>query len=64
MEPKGKFAVGDVVQLNSGGPTMTVQNVPDEPDSAMKCIWFSGDKVEEGHFAPALLKAVDASMVM
>ena len=40
MEPKkAVFKIGDIVQLKSGGPLMTVQKVrTDEVD----CMWFDG----------------------
>ncbi|MBJ6726812.1 YodC family protein [Geomesophilobacter sediminis] len=42
------FAAGSVVQLKSGGPTMTIKFI-EEGDAY--CEWFSGDKVE-GHSFP------------
>ena len=54
-----KFKTGDVVQLASGGPKMTV-NAPTTtgPTSIIECVWFAGDKfgrekIDEG----ALVKA-------
>ena len=35
------FKVGDVVQLNSGRPKMTVANV--QADGNVRCAWFSPD---------------------
>jgi len=43
-----KFKEGDVVQLKSGGPKMTVERVHSE--SQYECQWFSGSKLEEGFF--------------
>ena len=37
------FAVGDVVQLKSGGASMTVERVDGDD---MSCVWFEGKKVE------------------
>jgi uncharacterized protein YodC (DUF2158 family) len=52
------FKVGDIVQLKSGGPDMTVG----ELDTAMgtqreivRCKWFGGRKLESGSFAPESL---------
>jgi len=49
------FKVGDIVQLLSGGPKMTVHRI--ERDS-IQCHWFAGSKLESGWFAPQTLKAV------
>jgi uncharacterized protein YodC (DUF2158 family) len=39
----GPIEVGNVVRLNSGGPSMTVEEVLD--DGQVKCVWF--DKTRE-----------------
>ena len=44
-----QFKVGDVVQLKSGGPKMTVKNVY-ESDNTYSCQWFTGSKLADGHF--------------
>jgi uncharacterized protein YodC (DUF2158 family) len=54
------FKVGDVVQLKSGGPKMTVEYVGNyafagEPEYKAKCVWFEGPKRQEGVFALAAL---------
>ncbi len=36
------LAVGDVVQLKSGGPKMTVDRIL---DSGIHCVWFSEDNL-------------------
>lgn len=43
------FKVGEVVQLKSGGPAMTV----DELASSVRyrCVWFKGASREQGTFA-------------
>jgi len=58
-----KFKVGDVVQMKSGGPKMTVDtvNYPYNYDiqkvntsgkvESYHCKWFNGKKVEEENFA-------------
>ncbi|MCE7030966.1 YodC family protein [Jiella avicenniae] len=48
--------VGDVVQLLSGGPSMTVEDIIQGPRA--KCVWFAEDKLQTGVFAFALLKKV------
>lgn len=50
------FKEGDIVQLKSGGPKMTVCDlVPG--GRHYSCKWFSGSKLESGHFP------IDALMV-
>lgn len=36
-----QFKVGDVVQLKSGSPLMTVSEI--ETDNKLWCVWFSGN---------------------
>ena len=43
-----KFKEGDIVQLKSGGPPMTVCEVFGDGDH--ECKWFSGKKLERGNF--------------
>ncbi len=45
-----KFKVGDVVQLKSGGPDMTVNDVPGSYAEYYHCQWFAGKKLESGNF--------------
>ena len=51
-----KYKTGDVVQLKSGGPKMTVKssNVSGE----IYCQWFAGSKLEAGYFPPESLNRV------
>src|SRR5678809_1085751 len=44
------YKVGDLVQLKSGGPAMTVYEVS-RSGLHVKCQWFDGAKLEEGDFA-------------
>ena len=47
--------IGDIVQLNSGGPKMTVAGL--QSDGAVRCVWFSPDgKQESGVFPPDALR--------
>lgn len=52
------FNLGDVVQLKSGGPAMTVTHVStnsrDEP--AAWCEWFTGHEPKSASFAMASLR--------
>ncbi len=43
-----KFEEGDIVQLKSGGPAMTVCQVLGVDN--YRCQWFSGKKLETGDF--------------
>ena len=49
------FNIGDLVELKSGGPVMTVYSVSRGGDH-VTCEWFAGAKLEEGHFAMAMLQ--------
>jgi uncharacterized protein YodC (DUF2158 family) len=51
---------GDLVQLVSGGPTMTVTDVGSETEH-VRCSWTDGDKVKASVFAIATLRQVTAS---
>jgi len=43
-----QFKVGDVVELKSGGPKMTVREV--DEDGMVNASWFAGSKHEDGWF--------------
>lgn len=51
-----QFDIGDVVQLKSGGPLMTVHNIGDYspmgPNPGLLCIWFDNNKKVEDVFDP------------
>jgi uncharacterized protein YodC (DUF2158 family) len=50
------FKVGDVVQLKSGGPDMTVAEASSVGDKDhVWCQWFGGRKLERGRFPAASL---------
>lgn len=55
-----KFKAGDIVQLKSGGPQMTINQVV-EPDNEepiyIDCVWFSGKKLEGGRFLEEAITA-------
>ena len=51
------FKVGDVVQLKSGGPPMTIHAISDYSQSrglnpGIACVWFDGSKKLEDVFHP------------
>ncbi len=50
--------VGDVVQLNSGGPEMTVTEVDAE---GVHTTWFAGAKREVGYFQNGTLRLIAKS---
>ena len=55
---KTKFAVGDIVRLKSGGPNMTIEEVPEERGGWYRCQWFAGKKLSDGVFYEPSLEGV------
>lgn len=54
------FVPGDVVQLKSGGPSMTVKGFTQgDHGPLMDCIYFSEGKYTEDTFPPEVLSKVD-----
>jgi uncharacterized protein YodC (DUF2158 family) len=51
------FKVGDVVQLNSGGPPMTVTA---SNRDGIDCAWFEGRQTKSGWFRPGTLRRVSS----
>jgi uncharacterized protein YodC (DUF2158 family) len=49
------FKVGDVVELKSGSPDMTVTELKDNGD--LVCRWFAGGKAQEDVFPPDAVKS-------
>jgi uncharacterized protein YodC (DUF2158 family) len=51
------FKVGDIVQLKSGGPNLTVKQVGSaHGGGTVRCVWFEGTKMLEEAFAPDILE--------
>jgi len=50
-----KFKPGDIVQLNSGGPEMTVSGYDPKDSLNVTCAWFSGNELKERSFLQDLL---------
>jgi len=50
------FNAGDIVQLKSGGPSMTVEGPDENDDSRIVCAWFEGKKRNVSSFLPVTLK--------
>lgn len=61
MAKRTTFSVGDIVKLKSGGPEMTVKEVPDISDKFYECQWFAGKKLERGKFRGDSLEPVKDS---
>lgn len=62
---ENKFNVGDIVQLNSGGPEMTIECYPvpneDFPPytynyQLAECVWFNGNELNRNTFVIDNLK--------
>lgn len=54
---KKRFKVGDVVQLRSGGPLMTIDALKVDSDKkAVRCTWFIDGRLESSLFHPKTLK--------
>ena len=52
-----KLKQGDLVQLKSGGPVMTIVN-PGGLSGWPVCNWFEGDRLKVGSFPPDALRKV------
>ncbi|SIS85811.1 YodC family protein [Phaeovulum vinaykumarii] len=55
-----KFKPGDIVQLKSGGPSMTVSEVATNYKgnfTGYQCEWFKGASKESAHFTEETLQA-------
>jgi len=50
-----QFKIGDIVQLKSGGPAMTVAKIRDA-DKEYRCAWFKGASHESGFFVEDALQ--------
>lgn len=54
-----EWKVGDVVQLKSGGPAMTVTAVGLRSGASIQCHWFTDDITKFDTFPPDALKAYE-----
>ena len=45
-----QFKKGEIVQLKSGGPKMTVRDECTTREGVVICQWFAGAKLEQGAF--------------
>jgi uncharacterized protein YodC (DUF2158 family) len=55
------FNVGDTVQLKSGGPIMTVEELGS--DNYVCCLWFEKSKMERGNFPAATLTNASRGLI-
>lgn len=53
-----QLKVGDVVQLKSGGPHMTVNGFVGSSGQMATCTWFEKNDHKQGNFAVDALKIV------
>jgi uncharacterized protein YodC (DUF2158 family) len=58
MGKKHTFVPGEIVQLKSGGPDMTVRAFSDNGD-VVYCNWFMKTELEVSSFPPETLKLVE-----
>jgi uncharacterized protein YodC (DUF2158 family) len=56
------FDIGTIVNLNSGGPDMTVERVYE--NSAMRCVWFDGGLLREADFRPGTVTVKTKELVL
>ena len=55
-----KFKAGDIVQLKSGGPAMTVSRENSANSNRYDCVWFKGASRETATFDSETLKPYEA----
>lgn len=53
MSEADRFEVGEIVQLKSGGPKMTIEG---QADAMVSCTWFDGGKQVRSRFVAKTLK--------
>ena len=52
-----KFNIGDIVQLKSGGPQMTISKIITYEENIYRCEWFVNDLRHSGIFSGETLKS-------
>jgi uncharacterized protein YodC (DUF2158 family) len=52
---EGEWIVGDLVQLKSGGPVITINCI--YAHGSVSCVWMRGNKLQTGTFSKAALQA-------
>lgn len=59
-EAKQAFAEGDVVQLASGGPKMTVVDISGMDRRSVQCMWFNdAQQTQQAPFRPEWLRKAE-----
>lgn len=53
---KTEFEAGDIVQIKSGGPDMTVEGGSNLEPGNLSCVWFAGDEIRRANFRPECLE--------
>jgi uncharacterized protein YodC (DUF2158 family) len=62
MMQEAEFKAGEFVQVASGGPRMTVEQVAERNGHVeVWCIWFDGKTKKEDTFLPTTLKRVNGT---
>ena len=56
-----QFMPGDLVQLNSGGPKMSVRGPGDDNPESVACFFFDGSKLVIAEIPPQALVKVQAT---
>jgi uncharacterized protein YodC (DUF2158 family) len=54
-----EFQPGDIVQLKSGGPRMTVEHFDPGSGNEYECQWFDGGALQSGFFPAASLVKIE-----
>ena len=58
MPPDNRYKIGDIVQLKSGGPKMTIDSLPSfNSQEHYGCTWFAGAKKERSSFHVDVVEA-------
>jgi uncharacterized protein YodC (DUF2158 family) len=58
MAEEHTYSVGDIVQLKSGSPSMTVRDVGNRSDGSgqgVSAVWFEVDAFKEHYFLASML---------
>lgn len=58
MSEEQELKIGDVVQLKSGGPRMTIELIVDR-DGTIYCVWFEKTDKKKASFSKEMLNKID-----
>ena len=62
MSTPTEYKIGDLVEIKSGGPIMTIKNekkISGKKVSGYYCQWFAGKKLEFGEFPTESLQTAE-----